>query len=82
VRVELTGKGHSLVKKAPEVAQRLLVAYTAGSQQTEKIARALGQIAEKAFPKKDQALLYHNSELKYYMVKLLFPAGLIMHFYN
>jgi len=48
VRVELTGKGHALVKKAPGVAQGLLVAglEKLGAHKLKNIAQALDQMAE------------------------------------
>ncbi len=48
VRVELTGQGRALVKKAPEVAQGLLVAglEKLGSNKLKNIAQALDQMAE------------------------------------
>ncbi len=48
VRVELTGKGHALVKKAPEVAQGLLVKglEKLGVNKLKSIARALDQLSK------------------------------------
>ncbi len=48
VRVELTEKGHALVRKSPEVAQGLLVSglESLNSNKLENIARALDQMAE------------------------------------
>jgi DNA-binding MarR family transcriptional regulator len=47
VRVELTGQGRALVKKAPEVAQGLLVAglEKLGTHRLKNIAQALDQMA-------------------------------------
>jgi MarR family transcriptional regulator, organic hydroperoxide resistance regulator len=48
VRVELTGKGRALVKKAPEVAQGLLVSglEKLPSKKLKNIAQALDEMAE------------------------------------
>jgi DNA-binding MarR family transcriptional regulator len=48
VRVELTGKGRALVKKAPEVAQGLLVMglEKLGTYKLKSIAQSLDQMAE------------------------------------
>lgn len=48
VRVELTGQGRALVKKAPEVAQGLLVAglEKLGSGKLKNISQALDQMTE------------------------------------
>lgn len=48
VRVELTGKGQTLVKKAPEIAQGLLVSGLAqlSANKLKNIAQALNQMAE------------------------------------